>query len=109
MIVIRRIARIIGSFAAFFFLVTIVGQAIVINQVVPIPIGMFTALTSTGVIIAWRWERIGGFLTTLSALALGAVLYPAGAHDPVLAASFYSLPFLVPGVLFLLCSRNNAT
>ena len=57
-------------------------------------------------LLAWRWERLGGSLVILSAVALGSAAYMAGVAFGVgafslLVALIYCLPFLIVGGLFV--------
>ncbi|MEZ4504181.1 MAG: alkaline phosphatase D family protein [Dehalococcoidia bacterium] len=51
-----------------------------------------------GMLIAWRWEGVGGFLLTFAAIVLG-VLAGVGFHP--LEALLVTIVFLVPGLAFL--------
>ena len=64
---------------------------------------VFLGLATLSLIAAWRWEGIGGLVSVLSAVVLGALVYSLADHDRVLMAVFYGSPFLVAGILFLAC------
>jgi hypothetical protein len=104
----RWLARVIGSCTAIFFLFTVLGQNIGKTEPAPTPLLSLLVLASLGVIIAWRWERIGAYILIISSVSLGLFVYPIGSSDPILAALFYSVPFLIPGILFLICSYSHA-
>ena len=70
-----------------------------------IPLG-FMALSVIGLILAWRWERIGGWLS-LGSLAAFLILFwiIQGEFFPWVAIIPLSF-IVVPAVLFLLCCRH---
>ena len=103
------LARVIGSCAAIFFLFTLLGQSIGKTEPAPTPLLALLILASLGVVFAWRWERIGASILIIASVSLGLFIYPIGSSDPILATLFYSVPFLIPGILFLICSYSNAT
>jgi hypothetical protein len=70
-------------------------------QGLPLLVGLLVALV--GVLIAWRWELIGGVLAVAGALAImGLVCWGSGA-DMLYCAVLFTLPILVAGVLYLGC------
>jgi hypothetical protein len=77
-------------------------------QTPAIPVLVLLAFTITGCITAWRWEKIGGGAAIMGAMGLGIAVYAAssafGLNSYVfLLMGMYSLPFLVVGILFLVC------
>jgi hypothetical protein len=64
-----------------------------------------------GVGMAWRWERVGGMMLIVSALALGLSVYQAhpilGPVGLLLALLIYTPLPLIAGILFLLSSRGT--
>jgi len=61
-----------------------------------------TAAT-VGVLIAWRWEMIGGAIAVVSAVAISGLVYLGSARAAFPAALMASVPYFVAGVLFLAC------
>ena len=57
--------------------------------------------TVLGVLIAWRWEGIGGTIVVIGAIALSTFAYVTAGHNKVWAMLFTGGPFLVAGILFL--------
>jgi hypothetical protein len=57
--------------------------------------------TVLGVLIAWRWERIGGTIVVIGAIALSTFGYITAGRYKVWVALFSGGPFLVAGALFL--------
>jgi hypothetical protein len=88
-IILRWLARIIGLLASAFFLMFAIGEA------APLPLLILIALASLGVIIALRWERIGGTVATIVAIALGLYVFQSLERAPTTVVLVYSLPFLV--------------
>jgi hypothetical protein len=66
---------------------------------------LFCVLTAAtvGVLIAWRWEMIGGAMAVVSAVAISALVYFGSARTMFPAALMASVPYFVAGVLFLAC------
>jgi hypothetical protein len=56
-----------------------------------------------GVLIAWRWEMIGGAMAVLAAVAISGLVYFGSARAVFPAALMASVPYFVAGVLFLAC------
>jgi len=53
-------------------------------------------------IIGWLIEIVGGFLLLLSGLALGIIIFFSDVFGTFLYTMTFALPFLIPGVLFLI-------
>ncbi len=53
-------------------------------------------------IIGWLIEIVGGFLLLLSGLALGIIIFFSDVFGTFLYTMAFALPFLIPGVLFLI-------
>jgi len=53
-------------------------------------------------IIGWLIEIVGGFLLLLSGLALGIIIFFSDVFGTFLYTIAFALPFLIPGVLFLI-------
>ena len=74
-----------------------------------IPSFILTAL----LIIAWKWERIGGILLAVAGLAFGIFLFRSGSmHHLSLWNSFstimaFAFPFVLSGVLFIISYYLN--
>jgi hypothetical protein len=99
--ILRWLARIIGLLASAFFLMFAIGEA------APLPLLILILFAALGVLIALRWERIGGTVTTIVAIALGLYVFQSLEHAPTTIVLVYSLPFLVAGTLFLICARQG--
>ena len=100
------IARGTGLLVSGFFLIFTISEFI--SEVLGgrpcmavVPLLAFLAAPILGVLIAWRWEMIGGALTMLGAIGLGIFVYLAVEYNKLLGAMLFSLPFLISGLLFL--------
>ena len=60
-------------------------------------------MATVGVLIAWRWEMIGGAIAVASATAISVLVYLGSRSTVFTAALMTSVPFFVAGVLFLTC------
>ena len=65
-----------------------------------IPIGAFS-----GMVLAWRWEGLGGVLTTLSVVAFYLAMCFLDGSLPRVGVFGMLIPLLIPGVLFLISWR----
>ncbi len=54
-----------------------------------------------GFIVGWFVEVVGGLILTVGGLALGVYAYMATGADTPMTAVIYTVPFAVPGFLFL--------
>jgi len=103
----RWLARGLGTLASAFFLFFVFGQSLGKPDSTPSTPFFLLGLAIAGILLAWRWERVGGSVAIVASVALGLVVYSSGPADPMLGALFYALPFLIPGVLFLICSHTG--
>lgn len=106
--VVRGIARVLGLvaaglFAAFLF----VSGAIVFPlswsdpQGIPLLLALLVAVA--GVLVAWRWELIGGVMAVGGAVAIVALVCAGSGSDMLLCALLFTLPLLIAGFLYLGC------
>ena len=65
----------------------------------------FLIVTLVSVIIAWWRERIGGLMLTFVGLAAIVVLM-LYMPPPDFGMLIFSVPFLLPGILYLICWRR---
>ncbi len=67
------------------------------------PTTLFTLIliATLGLLIAWRWEQIGGFIATVTAIAVGIIIYTTFTEGRLLAAFVFSSPFAIGGILYL--------
>jgi hypothetical protein len=67
------------------------------------PLFIVLAMATVGVLIAWRWEIIGGAIAVVCAIAISALVYLGSGLVVFSAALMASVPFFVTGILFLGC------
>lgn len=65
----------------------------------PVYFMVFSVLV--GFIISWFIEVLGGLILTVGGLALGVYAYMATGANSHITALIYTVPFAVPGFLFL--------
>lgn len=74
-------------------------------QGMPLLLAMIVA--AVGMLIAWRWEMVGGAMAVGAAVAI-AVLVLLGSGTVLLRATIIMiLPLLVSGALFIVCYRRS--
>lgn len=100
--------RIIASIAASWFVVMLIGSAI-IEGLGPMSIESGTLVLLgvvglAGCVTAWWWDMTAGILLVLTSIGLDVHIGCFAGHSHVLAWSMTGLPYLVAGVL-LLCPR----
>ena len=105
----RWIARLVGIVAVGLFVAFLamsgmsVLSALSLSNPQGIPLLIALVLALAGVIVAWRWELVGGIMTMVGAAAIiGLVCFGSGA-DMFLCSLFFTLPLLVSGLLYLIC------
>ena len=67
------------------------------------PLFIVLVMAMVGVLIAWRWEKIGGTIAVVCAIAIHALVYLGSGRALYYAALMNSVPFFIAGVLFLTC------
>ena len=108
-VVARWIARVLGLLASVPFVLFLVflGATICPRLSWSNPRGMpllcVLSVAAVGVLIAWRWEMIGGAIAVISAVAISGLVYFGSARAVFPAALMASVPYFVAGVLFLAC------
>lgn len=76
-------------------------------QGIPLLIALLLALA--GVVIAWRWELIGGLIAVGCSAAIIALVCAGSGSDMFLCAVFFTLPLLLAGALYLGCCWRTRT
>lgn len=105
----RWTARIVGLIAvALFVAFLVVSGSIVFSslswlswQGLPLLLALVAAVA--GVVVAWRYELVGGAMTTAGALAIIGLVCLGSGGDMFLCSLFFTLPLLVAGALSLGC------
>lgn len=102
----RWLARGIGLVASgmFLFAATVSGTS---QYPMPPLMLVLLALNVTGVLVALRWERVGGIITIVASAGLGGFVYAHAGRNQLVAASMYSVPFFIAGILFVVCSHGR--
>lgn len=106
--VMRWVARIMALIAVglFVFFVVELGAKVFPAlswgpQGIPLLIALVAALA--GVLVAWRWELIGGVMTVAGVAAIMALVCAGSGTDMLYCAFLFTLPLLLAGGLFLAC------
>ncbi|NIN63850.1 MAG: hypothetical protein GTO63_03875 [Anaerolineae bacterium] len=110
---IRYAARIsglqLGGIFLFVLVLALTNEDGVPAQALPKLFLLVVAILGVG--MAWRWERVGGMMLIVSALALSLSVYQAypilGPVGLLLAVLIYTPLPLIAGILFLLSSRGT--
>jgi len=105
----RWVARIIGTFLVAFFLLFFISDIINKGGLHIPDLGLwlmtiFFLLGQVGILIAWRWEGIGGFLAVFSiivAILLNLFWVQVEASRSTIAIAFSF--WLIPAFLFIYC------
>jgi hypothetical protein len=106
----RGSARLMGLFSIGLYLLFIVESGL---RIVPMlswsefrGMPLFLALTVAvlGLIIAWGWETLGGFLALAGGASILALAYAASGPGMTFTAALLALPLLAAGLLHLVGS-----
>jgi hypothetical protein len=68
-----------------------------------IPLLVVLGIALAGVLVAWRWELVGGLMTVAGAAGIMALVCLGSGMDMLFCAFLFSLPLLVAGILYLGC------
>ena len=108
--VMRGSARVIALFSIGLYLLFIVESGV---RIVPFlswselrGIPLFLALTTAiiGLVIAWRWETVGGLLALAGGTSILALAYAASGPGMTFTAALLASPLVTAGLLHLICS-----
>ncbi|NVO18376.1 MAG: hypothetical protein HXX13_01675 [Bacteroidetes bacterium] len=110
--IIRFIALAIGFLPSGFFLTFLIGEGFAElgdGKLAVIPILTMMLLTVSGYILAWKRPRAGGIIMISGGLIMGVYLLISSGFTDSLFSVFYSIPFIIPGILFMMLRRfqNN--
>jgi hypothetical protein len=61
-----------------------------------------------GLLLTWRYERVGGGTAVFIGLLFGLLVYRTTTQNPFLLTFFYSSPFVISGGLSLACWWRQA-
>jgi hypothetical protein len=77
-------------------------------QGMPLLIALLVALA--GVVIAWRWELVGGTMAVVGAAAIMALVCAGSGFELFWCALVFTAPLLLAGALYMgCCWRKRAT
>jgi hypothetical protein len=102
-------ARILGLIALGLFVVFLAtsGARVLsaLSWTSPQGIPLLLALLATigGVILAWRWELVGGAIAVVGAFVIMALVCAGSGTDMLPCAVMFTMPLLLAGALFLGC------
>ena len=109
-------AQVVGLLACGLFVLFLAESGVTLlsalSWTTPMGMPLFLALTMAvaGVLIAWRWESIGGAVAVIAALAVVQLVYLGAGLAMVPAAVVLVLPPLVAGILHVICGwKSRAT
>jgi hypothetical protein len=75
-----------------------------------IPLLLALLVSLAGLLIAWRWELVGGAMAVGGAVAIVALVCAGSGWELLRCALVFAAPLLLAGALYLGCSwRNGAT
>ncbi len=109
----RWSARVVGLLANGLFVLFLVESG---ARIIPmlswssprgLPLLVAMVVAAAGVLIAWRWELVGGALAVVGAVAIVILIYLGAGTILFRATMVFILPLIVPGILFLVCYRRS--
>lgn len=68
-----------------------------------IPLLVVVGIALAGVLVAWRWELVGGIMTLAGVVGIMALVCLGSGTDMLFCAFLFTLPLLVAGALYLGC------
>jgi hypothetical protein len=69
------------------------------------PLFLVLLAAVAGLLLAWRWEALGGLVAVSGALVILALAYLGSGPMVLLGAVLFTLPLLLAGCLYLGCWR----
>jgi hypothetical protein len=109
----RWTARIVGLAAAGLFLAFLVVSgarvlpALTLTSLQGIPLLSVLLVALAGVLIAWRWELVGGIMAVVGSLAILGLVCAGSGIDMLYCAVLFTLPLLLAGALYLACCARS--
>lgn len=107
---IKSLAFILGFFPVLFFVVFLIGEGLaelIDGKLMVIPILLLMILTSSGYILAWKRNVIGGWIMLTGGAVMGIYMIIAGGFEAWQVSLAYSLPFIIPGWLLILAGKKK--
>ena len=68
-----------------------------------IPLLIVVGIALAGVVVAWRWELVGGIMTVAGVAGIMALVCLGSGTDMLFCAFLFTLPLLIAGALYLGC------
>jgi hypothetical protein len=105
----RWTARLVGLLATGLFVLFLavsgarVIPALSLTSPQGLPLMVVVLVAVAGVLIAWRWELIGGLMAVGGAAVITALVCAGSGSDMLLCAVYFTLPLFIAGVLYLGC------
>lgn len=110
LLTIKSLAFILGFFPVLFFIVFLIGEGLselIDGKLAVIPILLLMVLTSSGYILAWKRLIPGGWIMLAGGAVMGVYMIIFGGFDAWQISMAYSLPFIIPGLLFILAGKKK--
>jgi hypothetical protein len=74
-----------------------------------IPLLVVVGIALAGVLVAWRWELVGGIMTLAGVAGIMALVCLGSGTDMLFCAFLFTLPLLAAGALYLGCCWRTKT
>jgi hypothetical protein len=109
--ILKWTARILGGVAILFFLSFMIGEGV--PDLMKSDNGqlrsimLLLAFATIGYIFALFREKEGGVFMMVAGFLLGADMFYYGGTKDIIAVLVYSLPFIVPGILFFFVGKKE--
>lgn len=106
----RWTARIFGTTIVFFWLIVALAYGIQGSPKQGMEDTLMAILvvgTTVGVLLAWKFERMGGLITLLFGIAHSVFALFAAGHNHAFAMSISGGPYILTGILFLLAYTRS--
>lgn len=72
-----------------------------------IPLLVVLTIALAGVVVAWRWELVGGLMTVAGVAGIMGLVCLGSGTDMLFCAFLFTLPLLVTGALYLGCCART--
>jgi membrane protease YdiL (CAAX protease family) len=112
----RWAARLIGLAAAGLFVAFLaVSGSFVLSEIdwaspQGLPLALALVVAVAGVLVAWRWELVGGLMAMVGSVAIMGLVCAGSGADMLYCAFLFTLPMLLAGALYLgCCARKRVT
>ena len=110
LLTLKTFAFILGFFPVLFFIVFLIGEGLselIDGKLAVIPILLFMVITSSGYILAWKRLIAGGWIMLVGGAVMGVYMIIFGGFDAWQISIAYSLPFIIPGLLFISAGKKK--